>query len=740
MTVQLRPYQVRAEDAVFGAFDAGIDRPMISIPTGGGKSVIFGSITNKHHSHHRKTGPTVLLAHRKELIDQAAEHFARAMPAGTRIEKVIGSPGRVGSTAYLQAKYRWKQMDVLVTSPQTLNSDNTMRIFPDPSLVIADEAHHYASAMFRRVLTKLGCFSGTKLLGVTATPFREDYRSLDDIFQAVVANIDIGWLITHKDDGAGGEIQCAPGEGYLVPPRLRHLTVDGLDLSDVPTSRLSGTVDYREAELAEAMESAGAFDMVAKTIASELAERKGAVFCPTVASSKHLAQIMNDLGLATGHLDGTMDKTTRARLDADFRAGRIRWLCNVGIISEGYDLPDIDTVVLARPTRSRIFFRQAVGRALRPAPGKDHAVILDVAGASDGHSLAGVEALTDSDVLTARDNEQLTELLERSDRARRGLCDRIAGHAENLRERQTVGEHAFEQIKLTAEGFAKALPGLEQFVSRAEPLISTLLDTTTEGIDLTSTAVVPPRKNMDDLAAIEQRAADMATRASREYAGLEQLKTLLRGALIALKEEPAGEVAKALVTGYVGTVRGTLFGEEEQRADPKKPASAQALKLRGAAKAPKRVFEGRRGWALCSSKDHHFAPLHGEKEVTGLAIAVKIETSWWPVIWTQSDGVIDNITDAPLASHEDAHQTIVDYAADHTGNQAFLNPSARWRKNPASGGARSMMHRVARGWLSKNGPIPDDATAGLVADVITYAQFDKVVNGIAAQVASTVTR
>jgi superfamily II DNA or RNA helicase len=751
---KLRPYQRRVQDDVFSVYDAGYSSQLISVATGGGKSVIFGSVCREHLKHHRAAGPVVLLAHRKELIHQAAQHFRKAAP-NLRVEVVIGAPGRVGSAKYLQAQYAWRAADVLVTSPQTLNSANTARIFPDPSLVIADEAHHYSSEMFKRVLTKLGCFSGTRLLGVTATPFREDHRDLvPDIFKVISASVDIGWLINHRLDEAGNEVECDEGEGYLVPPRLRHLLIDGLDLSEVPTSRLSGVVDFRENELAEAMEAAGAFEIVAKAVISELPGGKGAIFAPTVKSSRHLSQIMNDLGASCGHVDGTMDKHARDKVINAFRDGDIQWLSNVGIISEGFDLPEIDTVVLARPTRSRIFFRQAIGRALRPSPGKRFATVFDVAGASDGHSLAGVEALTDVDVLEARDGESLTELLDRSNRERRGVIDRITAHQSEAKDKQFYGERGVQQIKLTAEGYGDKLPGLHAFADRAAPMLDVLTTTCNEIVELPRTETM----TLDELSRIERRAAELLKAARQRTTPIEQLKTALREALTQLREDAESgvqsAVTKALVTGYVGTVGGSLFGDEDEHDKPGAPGVVQALKIRRGPKEEKPVFTARQGWAIRSGEGHLYGPIHGnvvmpgrgmttKNDVVGLAVAVRVETvvqfdtgssivEYIPVSWAREGGNVEPISESGKAERLDeeaAYKVISNYAADHTTNTSFLSPQAAWRRKPVSDGARAVARRVNPTFL-----VPDNATAGFCADVILSGQFDKVVNGLAAWV------
>ena len=738
----LRPYQLRTVEAIFGAWDGGMIRPAISAATGAGKSVIFGDVARRHLSHHRAAGPVVLLAHRRELITQAAGHFSRANP-DLRVATVIGSPGPERSTRRAKALSEWRRADVLVSTVQTLASRSTMAAFPDPSLIICDEAHHFAAAMFKRVLTALGAFSGVRTLGVTATPFREDHREFSDIFEAIVASIDISWLITHQDDGNGGERECAPGEGYLVPPELRHLIVDGLDLSEVPTSMRNGGVDFREADLAQAMTDSGAFDIVAEAVVSELAEIKTAIFAPTVASSRYLAQRITALGVACGHVDGEMSTTERDRVIDDLRTSRSMHLSNVGIIGEGFDIPEIGAVVLARPTKSRIFFRQAIGRALRPAPGKRKAIVLDVAGASDGHTLVGIEALTDHEVLTAGVNENLVDLLDRTTRARQGRLDRITAHVDHARQTQDRAERAVEQMRLTAEALGKKLPGLAEFVQRAEPLLPQALDHTCAAIDrgLAATRSQP----LDELSVTESHLAEEIAAARQVLGRLEALKDAMRDALTALREEPEGEVARAMVTGYVGTVRGELFGEEGEHYTPPAPGEVQGLKVRGGPRSRRPSHPARHGWCFRSGAGHLWVPVHSEAghnlagmtsraEVTALLVAVATPGGWQPVIQVAKTGAVDTISGV-LRSEDDAYRLIVTKAAEASGAVNLIDPNASWRRRESAPGApaRAVARRV-----EPHHEIPDDATAGYVADVITVGQFQSNVDGLGSWVASRI--
>lgn len=742
----LRLYQQRTVEAIFNAWDGGMVRFAISAATGAGKSVVFGEVARRHLSHHRGTGPVVLLAHRRELITQAAGHFSRANP-DLRVATVIGSPGPERSTRRAKALSTWRRADVLVSTVQTLASRSTMAIFPDPSLIICDEAHHFAADMFKRVLTSLGAFSGVRTLGVTATPFREDHRDFSDIFEAIVASIDISWLITHADDGAGGEKECAPGAGYLVPPQLRHLIVDGLDLSQVPTSMRNGGVDFRETELAQAMQDSGAFDIVAEAVVTELAGIRSAIFAPTVASSRYLTERINALGGSCGHVDGTMSTTERDRVIGDFRKNKITYLSNVGIIGEGFDIPEIGAVVLARPTKSRIFFRQAIGRALRPAPGKTEAIVLDVAGASDGHTLVGVEALTDHEVLTAARDESLIELLDRSARARQGRLDRITAHVAHARTTQERAERSVEQIRLTAEGLAAKLPGLVEFATRAQPLLHPLVDHTTAAVDRGLEA--DREQSLDELSATESYLAEEIAAARQVLSRLESLKDGMREALAALREEPEGEVARAMVTGYVGTVRGQLFGEEGEHYTPPAPGEVQGLKLRGGPRGKRPSHPARYGWAFRTTAGHLWLPVHAEvshlratkvfgqpkADVAALLVAVAVPapgggTGWLPVSQAAKTGAVDELSGV-LRSEDDAYRLIVQRAAVASGAVNLIDPNASWRRKESAPGAsaRAVARRVAPSF-----EIPDDATAGFVGDVITVGQYQSNVDALGAWV------
>jgi superfamily II DNA or RNA helicase len=721
--VKLRPYQQRSETKVFGAWDAGLQRIAISIATGGGKTPTLVSIARRHIRN--SSGPVVLLAHRRELIKQAAKHFRNAGP-DLNVEVVLGNPGPRNSKKRAVNLHNWRNADVLVTTVQTLGSADTLREFPNPTLIIVDEAHRSMAAQYTKVLTALGAFSGTRLLGVTATPFREDHREFSDTYQAIVDSVDIGWLITHKLSADGTEdIECAPGEGYLIPPDLQHLLIDGLDLSQVPMSRMNGTLDFKDSALADELMNSGAFDKVVEVITNKYAHRKGGIFAPTIESSKYLAELMTAAGLPCIHVDGTMKTAERDKLLKDYATNKVRWMSNVNIITEGFDVPDMDMVVLARPTQSRIFFRQSIGRCLRPSDGKIDAIVLDMAGASDGMSLAGVEALTDADVLTAEGSESLSDLLSRSDRERRGRYDRIRSHASRAMELQNRAERNLEQIRLTGETFLEKLPGLAEFVTQATPRHHVVLDHTTAAVDRFE--ATSPDMTLSELEDAESFVASRAAAASKALAGVDEVKAAMRSALATLKEDPTSAVAQALITGELRTVRGNLFGEEAERYKPGTPGDVGELKTRNG-KVEKVRSYARYGWAQETPKGNLYVPIHdGDRDPSAFAVAVRIGDDYQPVLWDSLSGSADDF--ACLMSLDDAYVAIVEKAAETTTAPNLINPNAAWRAKQATDKARAYARRV-----NPQVEQPDTATAGCIADIISDGKYGSRVDKLAAWV------
>jgi len=363
--VKLRPYQ---EDLVSGALSlwrAGRRRIAMVMATGGGKTPTAMRIAELSLS---AGWPVLWIAHRTELIDQAIDKAEQVAP-GRRIGRLQGTT----------KQYR---AEIVVGSVQTASTAATLPLLKTRrwGLIVIDETHHATADTYMRVLRELGAYDddGPLVLGVTATLDRADGRALGEVFEDIVdPRIGLIDLIRH------------PEGPYLVPPRGVRVKIAELDLGRV--RRVAG--DFNSGALGAAMSAA----LAPKKIIEAWREHADGVstigFFPTVAFSVEQAEAFRAEGIAAVHLDGTTPAPERAAALAEFRAGRITVLCNVGLFTEGTDLPSVGCVILGRPTSSPTLYQQMVGRGLRLYPGKRFCWILDVTGVTGRHKLATLASL-----------------------------------------------------------------------------------------------------------------------------------------------------------------------------------------------------------------------------------------------------------------------------------------------------------------------------------------------------------
>lgn len=340
----LRPYQSEAVQAVLTARRAGVRRMVVCLPTGSGKTVIFSELARLARR------DVLVLAHREELLSQAREKLERALDG-----RAVVSIERGFERAAANAK-------VLVCSIRSLHEQRLSRMIHGRNigLILYDECHHAAAEDNMRVLRQLGVFesawTGT-LLGFTATTARGDGKGLDAVFEQIVYSRTLPQMIT---------------DGYLVPLRGYRISTTA-DLS-----RLSaGGLDFREDELAEAVDIEDRNALVSRSIQELARDRRTLVFCVTVNHARNLTHSMNRLGIAAGMVYGEMPSAARAEVLADFRRGRIQVLANVAVLTEGFDDPGVSCVAMARPTRSEGLYAQCVGRGTRLFAGKRDCLILD---------------------------------------------------------------------------------------------------------------------------------------------------------------------------------------------------------------------------------------------------------------------------------------------------------------------------------------------------------------------------
>lgn len=317
---------------------------VVCLPTGSGKTVVFAELAR------RARRQVLVLAHREELLEQAKDKLQTALGSSRRVE-IERADLRASADA-----------DVLVCSIRSLHPERLERVVRgrDIGLIVYDECHHAIADDNRRVLEQLGCFrpdwTGT-LLGFTATTQRGDGRPLDGVFERVVSSKTLPEMIA---------------EGWLVPLRGFRVATEA-DLSELST----GGLDFRDDELAEAVDIEDRNALVARSIQELARGRRTVAFCVTVQHARNLSIALRRLGVAAGLVHGEMASDARARALSDFRAGRTSVLTNVGVLTEGFDDPGVSCVAMARPTRSEGLYAQCVGRGTRLHPGKRDCLILD---------------------------------------------------------------------------------------------------------------------------------------------------------------------------------------------------------------------------------------------------------------------------------------------------------------------------------------------------------------------------
>lgn len=367
MGQELRPYQQQARDHIHAEWENGHTRTLLVLPTGTGKTIVFASVA----ADQVRAGDRVLiLAHRGELLEQAADKLQRSTGLVSAVEKA--------DATCLNTWFR-----VVVGSVQTLQRTARLERFPHDyfGTIIIDEAHHAITDGYRRILDYFG---SAKVLGVTATPDRGDMRNLGEVFDSLAFEY---------------KLTDAIKEGYLC--RIMAQTIPlKLDISSVT---MSGG-DYAVGDLGTAL------DPYLEQIAAEMAQRckgrKTVVFLPLIKTSQKFRDLLNSHGFRAAEVNG--QSADRKEVLADFDAGKYNVLCNSMLLTEGWDCPSVDCVVVLRPTKVRSLYSQMVGRGTRLSPGKSDLLLLDFLWMTDKHELCRPADLVCEDRAVAR---QMTENL-----------------------------------------------------------------------------------------------------------------------------------------------------------------------------------------------------------------------------------------------------------------------------------------------------------------------------------------
>ena len=344
--MKLRPYQEEAKESIFEEWDKGVLKTLLVLPTGCGKTVVFAKVAEDCV---RRGDRVLILAHRGELLEQAADKIAKVTGLGCATEKA-------------EQSCRGSWFRITVGSVQTLMREKRLGQFQADyfNTIIIDEAHHCISDSYQKILQHFG---SAHVLGVTATPDRGDMQNLGQVFDSLAYEYTLPKAIK---------------EGYLAP--IKALTIPlQLDLSGV--SMQSG--DFKAGDIATALDPY--LYQIADEMEKYCKDRKTVVFLPLVKTSQKFKDILNEKGFCAAEVNG--ESRDRAEVLEAFDRGDYNVLCNSMLLTEGWDCPSVDCVIVLRPTKVRSLYSQMVGRGTRLCEGKDHLLLLDFLWHTERHEL-----------------------------------------------------------------------------------------------------------------------------------------------------------------------------------------------------------------------------------------------------------------------------------------------------------------------------------------------------------------
>lgn len=349
MTISLRDYQIECRDTVLDESRAGINRQLVTLPTGSGKTVCMAAIARELNK------KTLILAHREELITQTIDKFKLFWP-GVDI-------------GICKAQRDEIHTQIVVGSVQSCSRPKRLERLLEQrfEVMMIDEAHHSIAESYQNVITSLGFSKGTSklLLGVTATPARGDNQHLGNTFDKITFSRSIGTMIK---------------AGYLSPVIGRKI------LTSFVLERIRiQNGDFAINELAEAVNTQERNSFIIDKFQEYAAGRKGVAFCCNVQHCQDLADTFKNRGITAAAVWGDMSTVDRKLALDDLKSGKLQVVTSCGILTEGFDEPSLEVIVMARPTKSSSLYIQCVGRGLRLWPGKQNCLVLDFS--DRGHSL-----------------------------------------------------------------------------------------------------------------------------------------------------------------------------------------------------------------------------------------------------------------------------------------------------------------------------------------------------------------
>lgn len=344
--MKLRPYQQEAREAIQREWSEGKKRTLLVLPTGCGKTIVFSKVIEDRV---RRGERVLVLAHRGELLDQASEKLEKSTGLKTATEKA--------EQTSLGSFFR-----VVVGSVQTIQREKRLNQFPPDyfDTIVVDEAHHCISDGYQRVLQH---FDQSNVLGVTATPDRGDMRNLGTYFESLAYEYTLPKAIK---------------EGFLSP--IKALTIPlKLDLTNVGTQ----AGDFKTKDLGTALDPY--LYQIADEMVKHCLNRKTVVFLPLVKTSQKFRDILQEKGFRAAEVNG--ESKDRAEVLEDFENDKYNVLCNSMLLTEGWDSPAVDCIVVLRPTKVRSLYSQMVGRGTRLHEGKTELLLLDFLWHTERHEL-----------------------------------------------------------------------------------------------------------------------------------------------------------------------------------------------------------------------------------------------------------------------------------------------------------------------------------------------------------------
>jgi len=427
--MELRPYQQSARKAIHAEWSIGNRKTLLVLPTGTGKTIVFAKVIEDRV---REGDRCLVLAHRGELLDQAADKLATVTGLMAATEKAEQS--------CMDSWFR-----VVVGSVQTMMREKRLEQFPKDyfNTIIVDEAHHAISDSYQRVLNY---FEQAKILGVTATPDRGDLRNLGSFFDSLAYEYTLPKAIK---------------EGFLS--KIKALTIPiKLDLTSV--SQQAG--DFKASDVGSVLDPY--LYQIADEMVRHCSDRKTVVFLPLIATSQKFCEILKSKGFSAAEING--ESTNRAEILKDFDQGKYQVLCNSMLLTEGWDCPSVDCIVVLRPTKIRSLYAQMVGRGTRLYPGKDHLLILDFLWHTERHDLcrpAHLIAKTEEvakkmtqEILTSEDALDLEAVEEKAESD--AVAEREKALAEKLKEMRSRKKKLVDplqyEMSIQAEDLANYIP------------------------------------------------------------------------------------------------------------------------------------------------------------------------------------------------------------------------------------------------------------------------------------------